>query len=83
MLKQHNILAIGRHHLCSRKHKGIEHNLVNSDYFGPELGFVSRANAINLTNNRPIGIIKYAVGASTLNSGTTLSDWDTTATGNK
>jgi len=62
--------------------KGDGNNLVNSPSFGPELGFVSRANSINLTT-QPIGIIKYAVGASTLNAGTSLSDWDTTATGNK
>jgi hypothetical protein len=49
-------------------------------YFGPELGFVSQANNINLTGNT-IGILKYAVGASTLNAGTPASDWDTTATG--
>ena len=60
--------------------RGDSNNLVNSTKFGPELGFVSRANAINLTT-QPIGILKYAVGASTLNSGTSASDWDTTATG--
>ena len=60
--------------------RGDSNNLVNSTKFGPELGFVSRANAINLTT-QPIGILKYAVGASTLNAGTSLSDWDTTATG--
>ena len=60
--------------------RGDSNNLVNSPNFGPELGFVSRANAINLTT-QPIGILKYAVGASTLNAGTSLSDWDTTATG--
>lgn len=57
-------------------------SLGGSSSFGPELGFVSRANAINLTN-QPIGILKYAVGASTLNAGTSYSDWDTTATGNR
>ena len=57
-------------------------SLGGSGSFGPELGFVSRANAINLTS-QPIGIIKYAVGASTLNAGTSFSDWDTTATGNR
>lgn len=62
--------------------RGDSNNLVNSPNFGPELGFVSRANAINLTT-QPIGILKYAVGASTLNAGTSLSDWDTTATGNQ
>uniref|UniRef100_A0A6C0LIU9 Sialate O-acetylesterase domain-containing protein n=1 Tax=viral metagenome TaxID=1070528 RepID=A0A6C0LIU9_9ZZZZ len=62
--------------------RGTSSNLSGQTKFGPELGFVSRANNINLTT-RPIGIIKYAVGASTLNAGTALSDWDTTATGNK
>lgn len=62
--------------------RGDSNNLVSSSYFGPELGFVSRANAINLTT-QPIGILKYAVGASTLNAGTSFSDWDTTATGNR
>ena len=57
-------------------------SLGGSSSFGPELGFVSRANAINLTT-QPIGILKYAVGASTLNAGTSYSDWDTTATGNR
>jgi hypothetical protein len=63
--------------------KGDGNNLVNSPSFGPELGFVSRANAINLTT-QPIGILKYAVGASQLNAGdANLSDWDTTATGTR
>ena len=58
-------------------------SLGGSDKFGPELGFVSRANEINLTT-RTIGILKYAVGSSTLNAGTSfLSDWDTTATGDR
>ena len=63
--------------------KGDSNNLVNSPSFGPELGFVSRANAINLTT-QPIGILKYAVGASQLNAGdANFSDWDTTATGTR
>ena len=63
--------------------RGDSNNLVNSPNFGPELGFVSRANAINLTT-QPIGILKYAVGASQLNAGdANLSDWDTTATGSR
>ena len=63
--------------------RGDSNNLVNSTKFGPELGFVSRANAITLTT-QPIGIIKYAVGASQLNAGNAnYSDWDTTATGNR
>jgi len=63
--------------------RGDSNNLVNSPNFGPELGFVSRANAINLTT-QPIGILKYAVGASQLNDGdANFSDWDTTATASR
>ena len=63
--------------------RGDSNNLVNSPNFGPELGFVSRANAINLTT-QPIGILKYAVGASQLNAGdANFSDWDTTATASR
>lgn len=63
--------------------RGDSNNLVNSTKFGPELGFVSRANAISLTT-QPIGILKYAVGASQLNAGdANYSDWDTTATGTR
>ena len=51
-----------------------------SDWFGPEIGFVARANEINLSPN-PMGIIKYAVDGSalTVNPATTfqVSDWDT------
>ncbi len=70
--------------LVSGSTRGDDGNssLGGSSSFGPELGFVSRANAINLTT-QPIGILKYAVGASTLNAGTSFSDWDTTATGNR
>ena len=38
-----------------------------SPWFGPEVGFAARANAINLTNGRQIAIIKYAVDGSNLN----------------
>lgn len=58
--------------------------LGGSLYFGPELGFVNRANTINLSSGRPIGIIKHAIGASTLTDvggNPDLSDWDLTATG--
>ena len=60
--------------------------LGGSSSFGPELGFVSRGNAINISNNKPIGIIKYAVGASALTDDPNdetggPSDWDLTATG--
>ena len=37
-----------------------------STMFGPELGFVERANAINLTDGQPIGVLKHAIGASSL-----------------
>ena len=55
--------------------------LGGSSSFGPELGFVKRANQINLTGGRPLGIVKYAVGASALVQHGALSDWDLTATG--
>ena len=58
--------------------------LGGSLYFGPELGFVNRANTISLAGGRPIGIVKYAVGASTLTDvggSPDRSDWDLTATG--
>jgi hypothetical protein len=42
-----------------------ESTLAGSTLFGPELGFVKRANQIDLTSNK-IGIVKYAVGASSL-----------------
>jgi len=56
---------------------------LDSNRFGIELGFVSKANETSLSENS-IGILKYAVGASQLVGGnTSLSDWDLTATGNK
>ena len=54
--------------------------LGGSTDFGPELGFVSKANSLNLANGRPIGIVKYAVGASALLQNANLSDWDINAT---
>jgi hypothetical protein len=57
--------------------------LGNSNYFGPEIGFASKANSIGLTS-RNFGILKHAIGASTLTDvgGTPdRSDWDLTATG--
>lgn len=41
-------------------------SLGGSNFFGPELGFVNQANLINLTNGRPIGVLKHAIGASKL-----------------
>lgn len=54
--------------------------LGNSTLFGPELGFVSRAKAINLTGGNPIGIVKYGVGSSVLTQHPSFSDWDINAT---
>ena len=58
-----------------------------STMFGPEIGFVERANAINLTDGKPIGVLKHAIGASSLTDDGSadggLSDWDLTATGDK
>ena len=55
--------------------------------FGPELGFINRANEINLTDDKPIGILKHAIGASSLvhpdASEGDLSDWDLTPEGDK
>lgn len=63
--------------------------LGGSPHFGPELGFLKMANEINLSNDKPIGILKHAIGASQLiddpnnpNSGI-YSDWDLTATGDR
>lgn len=41
-------------------------SLEGSDFFGPELGFVNKANLIDLANGRPIGVLKHAIGASKL-----------------
>lgn len=65
--------------------RGDYHNdtLGNSNHFGPEIGFASKANSIGLTS-RNFGILKHAIGASTLTDvgGTPdRSDWDLTATG--
>lgn len=61
--------------------------LGGSTMFGPEMGFVARANEIDLTDSQPIGILKHAIGASSLiDDGSAdggLSDWDLTATGDK
>ncbi len=58
--------------------------LGGSSKFGPEIGFIKRANEISLSGNKPIGIIKHAIGASTLtDEGTDYSDWDITAEGDR
>ena len=53
--------------------------LGGSAYFGPEMGFVARANEISLSSN-PMAIIKYAVGGTSLTQNVAVSDWDLTAT---
>ena len=69
--------------------RGDENNpdLGNSLYFGPEIGFASKAGEIGLTN-RGFAVLKHAIGASTLiddpNDPTGgLSDWDLTGTGDR
>jgi len=52
-----------------------ESTLAGSDYFGPELGFISQ---INGNGNIP-AILKYATGATSLFDGATTSSWDTTS----
>ena len=53
--------------------------LGGSATFGPELGFVARANELELGDN-PIAIIKYAVDGTSLTANEAVSDWDLTAT---
>lgn len=49
----------------------------SSSLFGPEIGFASKLSQLN-NSNKKIAILKYAVGASSLNAGDdSLSDWDT------
>jgi len=50
---------------------------VDSDKFGIEWGFAKQLEADH-TGHDKIGIIKYAVGASTIDDNASFSDWDTT-----
>lgn len=50
---------------------------VDSDKFGIEWGFAKQLETDN-TDNAKIGIIKYAVGASTIDDNASFSDWDPT-----
>ena len=55
-----------------------------SSWFGPEIGFAARALELNLTGGNQLGIIKYGVDGSGLNTSTKnpgTSDWDLTAAG--
>jgi hypothetical protein len=52
--------------------------LGGSAFFGPELGFVNQANLIGLTNNRPVGVLKHAIGASTLVDETSIVEHNST-----
>ncbi len=53
-------------------------SLGESNFFGPELGFVNQANSINLTNSAPIGVLKHAIGASKLVDETSIVDHNST-----
>ncbi|MCH2204364.1 MAG: sialate O-acetylesterase [Lentisphaerales bacterium] len=70
--------------ISTQNNGNYSETFVNSDWFGPEIGFVKRANEINLTPN-PMAIIKYTVDGSALiaDPATTyqVSDWDTVKTG--
>ena len=50
----------------------------NATRFGPEIGFSQRALLNNINNYGKIGILKYAVGGTTLTNvhNPTYSDWD-------
>ena len=63
----------------SRSSGNVSSTFGNSDWFGPEIGFVARANEINLGAN-PMAIIKYAVDGSALTVNPNYSDWDLAAT---
>lgn len=61
----------------------------NTSRFGPEIGFAKQALNINLNNGGKIGILKYAVGGTSLTNSygspvNSVSDWDidTTYDGN-
>ncbi len=59
--------------------QGSSSTLSDSGQFGIEWGFAKKAKEINLASGN-IGIIKYAVGASTIQQ-SSYSDWDITNTG--
>ena len=63
----------------TRSTGNVSTNFGSSAWFGPELGFVSRAQEINLHSN-PMAILKYAVDGSALTVNPNFSDWDLTAT---
>ena len=50
-----------------------------SEFFGIEWGFAKHLKA-NYTTTNEIGIVKYGVGASTIDDNASFSDWDTTKT---
>lgn len=52
-------------------------SILDSNFFGIEWGFAKRLEASN-TTNKEIGILKYAVGASTIDDNASLADWDIT-----
>lgn len=48
---------------------------LDSDYFGIEWGFAKKLEEQNV-DNKEIGIVKYAIGASKILDDATYSDWD-------
>ncbi len=50
--------------------------LGGSELFGPEIGFIQRANAINLSDGRSVGILKHAIGASSLTDTVSIVDYN-------
>lgn len=50
-----------------------------SEFFGIEWGFAKHLKA-NYSTTNEIGIVKYGVGASTIDDNPNFSDWDTTKT---
>lgn len=58
--------------------EGTSINL-SSDYFGIEWGFAKKIKTDYTTSNK-VGIVKYAIGASTIDDNANFSDWDTTKT---
>ena len=58
--------------------EGTSTNL-SSDYFGIEWGFAKKIKTDYTTSNK-VGVVKYAVGASTIDDNASFTDWDTTKT---
>jgi hypothetical protein len=50
---------------------------LNSTQFGIDWGFAKKIKADYTTSNK-VGVVKYAVGSSTIDDNATFADWDTT-----